>query len=196
MALPLTAAAGAVKRFESDNYVEGFATTFGIPYMIWEFDGVKYMEMIDCGALNEADMSDVIMQYDHMGMVFARNQMGQGKKSTLLIEPQERGLFVAADLSLTDESRRMFDAIDKGLIYKMSWAFTVREDTYDKDTHTRTIMKIRKVYDVSAVSYPANVDTDIAARSWIDGVIDAERREALARRAQILKIKLMLEVRK
>ena len=55
-------------------------------------------------------------------------------------------------------------------------------------------MKIKKVYDVSAVSYPANADTDISARSYFDGVIEAERREALARKAQILKIKLMIEV--
>lgn len=68
------------------------------------------------------------------------------------------------------------------------------KDAYNKDTHTRTILKIKKVYDVSAVSYPANADTDISARSYFDGVIEAEKREALARKAQILKIKLMMEV--
>ena len=60
----------------------------------------------------------------------------------------------------------------------ISWAFKVLEDAYDRDTHTRTILKIKKVYDVSAVSYPANSDTEISARSFFDGVIEAERRGA------------------
>ena len=76
----------------------------------------------------------------------------------------------------------------------MSWAFTVAEDSYNKDTHTRTILKIKKVYDVSAVSCPANADTDISARSYLDGVIEAERREALARRAKLIQLKIKLEV--
>ena len=76
----------------------------------------------------------------------------------------------------------------------MSWAFRVSEDAYNKETRTRTILKIKKVYDVSAVSYPANADTDISARSWINGAIEAEKREALARKAQLLKLKIMLEV--
>ena len=86
----------------------------------------------------------------------------------------------------------MYEEIRNGLITKMSWAFTIAEESYDRQTHTRTIEKIKKVYDVSAVSIPANGDTDIAARAWVDGVIDAERREALARKRQ--KIKLLLEV--
>ena len=97
-------------------------------------------------------------------------------------------------MSLTDDAKRLYSNIDAGLIHKMSWAFTVSEDAYNKETHTRTILKIKKVYDVSAVSYPANVDTDISARSYFDGVIEREQREALERRMQILKIKLMMEV--
>ena len=79
----------------------------------------------------------------------------------------------------------------------MSWAFTVQEDSYDRDTHTRRILKIRKVYDVSAVSFPANPSTDISARSWLDGVIEAERQERLAAEAAVRrakKIRLLMEV--
>ena len=154
----------------------------------------SYTEIIKAGALDGADLSDVIMQFDHSGMVFARNKMAKNKPPSLLLEPQESGLFIAANLSLTEEAKRLYASIDAGLICKMSWAFTVSEDAYNKDTHTRTILKIKKVYDVSAVSYPANADTDISARSYFDGVIEAEKREALARKAQILKIKLMMEV--
>ena len=169
------------KRMQSDYYVEGIATTFDKPYVLYEFDGIKYMEEIDRHALDAADISDVIMQYDHSGKVFARNKMGGGKSPTLIAEPQESGFFIAADLSLTDASKRMYEDITAGLIYQMSWAFTVAEESYDRDTHTRRILRVKKVYDVSAVSIPANADTEISARSWIDGVIDAEKRETLAR---------------
>ena len=136
----------------------------------------------------------MIMQYDHAGMVYARNKMARSKPPSLLIEPQESGLFIAANLGLTEEARKLYSTINEGLIYKMSWAFRVSEDAYNKETRTRTILKIKKVYDVSAVSYPANADTDISARSWINGAIEAEKREALARKAQLLKLKIMLEV--
>lgn len=182
------------KRFDTDFYVEGFATTFDKPYVMYECGGIKYCEVIDRNALVGADLSDVIMQFDHSGMVFARNKMAKNKPPSLLLEPQDGGLFIAANLSLTEEAKRLYASIDAGLICKMSWAFTVSEDAYNKDTHTRTILKIKKVYDVSAVSYPANVDTDISARSYFDGVIEREQQERLERRKQILKIKLMMEV--
>jgi HK97 family phage prohead protease len=195
MALPLaTAATGAAKRFDTEYYVEGFATTFDTPYLLYEYEGMQFFEVVDRNALDGADLSDVIMQYDHAGMVYARNKMARSKPPSLLIEPQESGLFIAANLGLTEEARKLYSTINEGLIYKMSWAFRVSEDAYNKETRTRTILKIKKVYDVSAVSYPANADTDISARSWINGAIEAEKREALARKAQLLKLKIMLEV--
>lgn len=173
--MPLLGGGESEKRFDSDHYVEGFATTFDSPYVLWEYDGNKYYETILRSAFDGADFSDVIMQYDHSGKVFARNKMGKSKEPTLYIEPQQRGLFIAADLGLTEESRKLYDEIDKGLIYQMSWAFTVEEDYFDKASTTRHIRKINKVYDVSAVSIPANNQTDISARSYFDGVIEAEK---------------------
>ena len=104
----------------SDQYVEGFATTFNDPYVLYEFDGNKYYEVVDRNALSGADMSDVIMQYDHMGRVLARNKMGAGKPATLLTEVQERGFFIAADLSKSEAAKRMYEEITSGLIYQMS----------------------------------------------------------------------------
>lgn len=190
MVLPLTAAAKkATKRIDSEFYVEGYATTFNKPYLLYEFDRVQYFEVIDRNALVGADMSDVIMQYNHEGKVLARQS-----NKTLGIEADESGLFTFADLSKSRAAQDLYEEINNGLITKMSWAFKVLEDAYDRDTHTRTILKIKKVYDVSAVSYPANSDTEISARSFFDGVIEAERWEALARKAQLLKLKIMLEV--
>ena len=172
------------KRIDSDYYVEGLATTWDRPYLIAEVDGVKYFERVDRHALDGADLSDVIMQYDHRGRVLARNSNG-----TLILDPSHTGgLFIAADLSKSDAARAMYEDISNSLITRMSWAFVVSEDSYDRTTHTRTILRIRKVYDVSAVSRPANDDTHISARSWVDGVIDAAHRESVERRKQIIRI--------
>jgi len=166
------------KRLNSEFYVEGFATTFNSPYLIYEFDGNKYYEIIDRHALDGADLSDVIMQYDHTGRVLARTKMGAEKPRTLIVEPQDSGLFTAADLSLTDASKNLYTDITTGLVHQMSWAFTIRESAYDSANRTRTITKIAKMYDVSAVSIPANADTEISARSFVDGLIAEEKREA------------------
>ena len=192
--MPLLVPAAANKRFDTDFYVEGYATTFEQPYVLYEVDGVQYKEVIDRRALDGADLSDVIMQYDHGGRVFART----GRSNTLLVEADSHGLFVAADLSKTEQARSMYEDISAGLITKMSWSFVVREDSYDRATHTRRILSIRKVYDTSAVSRPANPATLISARSYFDGVIEAERQERLAaqaaaRRKQIIRILLEAE---
>jgi HK97 family phage prohead protease len=176
------------KRIDSDYYVEGYATTFDKPYELYEFDGIKYFEVIDRHALDGADMSDVIMQYDHNGKVLARKS-----NNTLLLETDDSGLFVCADLSKSNASKEMYEEISSGLVTRMSWAFTVAEDAYNKETRTRTILKVKKVYDVSAVSIPANQDTEISARSFFNGVIDAEKQELLERRKKALKLKLKLE---
>jgi HK97 family phage prohead protease len=170
------------KRLQTDFYVEGYATTFNDPYMLFEIEGNKYFEVIDRGALDGADVSDVIMQLDHQGRVRARTS-----NRTLGIEPDDHGLFTFADLSRSSAARELYEDITSGLITQMSWAFTVDKDEYDKSNRTRVIKRIRKVYDVSAVSIPANPGTEISARSYFDGVIEAERQE-LARRQRELEL--------
>ena len=151
------------KRIDTDYYVEGYATTFDQPYLLFEFGGQKYYERISSDALVGADMSDVILQCNHEGKVLARQS-----NQTLGIEPDAHGLFVYADLSKSRAAQELYDEIKSGLVTKMSWGFTVREESFDKDTLTWTIHKINRVYDVSAVSIPANADTEIAARSRLD----------------------------
>lgn len=170
---------------EKDFSVNGYATTFNSPYELYEFDGVKYYEKIDGHALDDADMSDVIMQYNHTGKVLARMS-----NNTLDVTPDEKGLFITADLSKSTAAKELFEEIKAELVTRMSWAFKVKEDSYNKETRTRTILKIKKVYDVSAVSIPANNDTSISARSYFDGWIEKEKQEMLRRRR--LKLKLLL----
>lgn len=176
---------------EASSYaVRGYASTFE-PYVLFEYDGVSYSEQIDATAFDDADMSDVIFLYNHEGMVYARQKNG-----TLKLSTDDHGLLCEADLSSTTQSRELFEAIQSGLVDQMSFAFTVADDEYDKDTHTRTIHRIGKVYDVSAVSIPANPGTDIAtvsARSYFDGVIEVEKAERLERDKQLALAKAKFE---
>lgn len=179
---------------EEKNYrVSGYATTFDDPYTLFTYDGVDYKEVIDRNAIDElTTMDDVIFQYDHGGMVFARKKNG-----TLQLFIDEHGLKVDADLSKTPDARNMFENIDSGMVSEMSWAFTVDGNAYDEQTHTRTIKHIKRIFDVSAVSIPANPNTDIAAaRAYIDGEIEKAAKEFLSREAKKRKIKLLVETRR
>ena len=176
---------------DEEMIVEGYASTFE-PYVLWHEGDTEIREQIDPHAFDEADMSDVIMQYDHEGRVFARTSNG-----TLELSIDDHGLKVRADLSKTAGARQLYEDIKSGMVTQMSFAFSIQEDAYDKKEHMRTVTKIRKVYDTSAVSIPANPGTEIAARSYFDGVIEAERAERLAaeereRKIQILKLRLSL----
>lgn len=172
------------KRIESDYYTEGYASTFNDPYVLWEdsWDGTEYREVISPDAFIDCDMSDIIMQYDHCGKVLARLSNG-----TLIVEPDEHGLFVAADLSKSVEARNLFEEIDNELITRMSWAFTIGASEYDRDTHTSTITRVKKIYDVSAVSYPADPNTEISARNLLSGVIEKSRGEHARRRNALIR---------
>ena len=175
---------------EKSYKVSGYASTFDT-YTLFEVDGIEYKERIDSHAFDDADMSDVIMQYDHTGKVFARTSNG-----TLAVNVDEHGLKIEADLSTTEASRELYDEIASGLVIKMSFAFKVAEEHYDSNSHTRVVDKIAKVYDVSAVSIPANPDTEIFARSaFFDGVIEKERAERLEQtRKENEKRKLKLKL--
>jgi len=176
---------------EKECRVKGYASTFE-PYVMFNDGEYDYSEKIEPRAFDEADMSDVIMQYDHEGRVYARKSNG-----TLDLGTDEHGLWIDADLSKTEGSKALYEDIRSGMITQMSFAFTVAEDHYDKETRTRVIDKIKKVYDVSAVSIPANPTTEISARSYFDGVIEEERKEfakAEAREKQKQKIRILTEV--
>jgi HK97 family phage prohead protease len=176
LSAPLSARSDGEKRIQSEFYVEGYASTFNDPYVLFDIDGTKYSEVISPDAFRDTDMSDVIMQFDHQGKVLARMSNG-----SLVVEPDEHGLFIAADLSGSQASRDLYEEIQAGLVTRMSWSFTVTADEYDRETHTTTITRVRKVYDVSAVSLPADPNTEISARNLLDGVIGLSRKE-LARR--------------
>lgn len=164
---------------ESDTYrVRGTAVVFDTPTCLYEEDGVKFYEVIDRRAFEGCDMSDVIFNYNHGGKVVARL-----RNKTLILTIDERGLHMEADLSGTAAGRDLYEEIDGGYVDKMSFSFTVRESKYDRLTHTRTITKIRKLYDVSAVDIPAYEETSVSARSFFE-VEHSEEVKALEQAAR------------
>lgn len=192
-----TIEARALEENENSYIVEGYATTFNEEYTLYDWGDWKAIESIDARAFDNTDMSDVIMQYDHQGKVYARNKNG-----TLQLEVDDHGLKVRADLGGTEAGRQLYEEIKGGYTDKMSFGFTVDGDerTYFKDPDgsegvRRIITSIRKLYDVSAVSIPANDATEISARAISEGVITeakAERLEAEKRAAEKERLQLRL----
>lgn len=154
--------------------VEGYAATWE-PYDMG--NGIK--EHILRSALDNADMSDVIFQMNHEGSPLARI-----RNNTLSIELDAHGMLVRADLGGSQAGRDLYEGITNGLIDRMSWGFTVAADgwEWDETTHTSTVTKVLKVFDVSAVSIPANEGTEIHARSYLDGVIEGKHKEFVQRK--------------
>lgn len=173
---------------EADAYrVRGTAVVFNSPTCLYEVEGVKFYEVIDARAFEGCDMSDVIFNYNHGGKVVARL-----RNKTLALTIDERGLHMEADLSGTAAGRDLYEEIDGGYVDKMSFSFSVRESKYDRLTHTRTITKIKKLYDVSAVDIPAYEETSVSARSFfevehskeVEALEQAERRRRLIARTR------------
>lgn len=166
--------------------VEGHATTFNQPYTLYEDSEFKIDEQIDAHAFDDCDVNDVIFQYNHEGRVFART-----RNNTLELQCDDVGLNVKANLGGTEEGRKLYQEIKDGYTDKMSFGFTVLEDDVEevegeeKEAYLRTIKRIGKLYDVSAVSIPANDGTDISARSFSDGLIAKINAERQERRANI-----------
>lgn len=185
-------------RAEDDaQIVEGYATVFSTPYELFSVDGYTVLEQVDARAFDECDMSDVIMQYNHEGRVFARIS-----NDTLKVEADNTGLAIRANLGGTELGRGLYEEIAGGYTDKMSFGFKVAEDvqeiTEDQEAGTvtvlRTITRISKLYDVSAVSLPANDATSISARSYGEGVIAELIGENEKRENKKKKIKILLGV--
>lgn len=185
----LTVEARAIEdQGEEKRIVTGYASTFDEPYVLFDGDGWKYLEVVDRGAFDNTDMSDVIMQYDHRGRVFART-----RNNTLTVASDDKGLFIEADLGGTEIGRELYEEIRGGYTDRMSFGFTVNGEVeeYQKTEegvalYIRHITSVEKLYDVSAVSLPANdgtsIEADATTRSignLTDGVIERIQAERL-----------------
>lgn len=174
--------------------VEGRAITYDSPTVMFEDEGVKYYEVIERGALDGADMSDVPMRYNHSKsfMIVARHNTARPNRSNMDFVIDDAGLLIRADLSKTESGRQLHEAIEAGLVDKMSFSFTVAEERYDNLTHTRYITKIKKLWDVAAVDTPAYDTTSIYARDRFQA--EAESAKKAAEAAERSKRQLALEI--
>lgn len=180
---------------EDEKFVEGYASTFNDPYLMYECESYRYFEQVDAHAFDECDMDDVIFQYDHEGRVFARKSNG-----TLDVSTDEHGLKIRANLGGTAIGRELYEEIKGGYTNKMSFGFTILDKSEEKRTgadnkpeYLSTIKRVKKLYDCSAVSLPANDGTAISARKLAEGLAardEAERVKNEAEEAERLEMEM------
>lgn len=137
--------------------VEGYAAVFDtVTDLGWMH------EVIDRHAFDNADMSDIVMKYNHENSVLP---MARTRGGSLQFTIDEHGLKIRAKLPETSVNRDIYTLIKEGVLSKMSFAFTVRSEEYDYDTDTRKILEFDKIFDVSVVDVPAYETTEIYARN-------------------------------
>lgn len=175
---------------ENELYVEGYAAVFDSETVLFEMGGIEYKEMICSGAFDGCKMDDVIFNYNHSGKVMART-----RNKTLELTVDEKGLFIRARLDGTEEGRKLYEEIQGGYIDRMSFAFTVQEESFDTESHMWKVRAVKRLYDVSAVDMPAYDDTSIEARK--DFILEAEAQEERERKAaaELARRKLKMKTR-
>lgn len=186
---------GGSTTISEEGYIEGYATTFGDRYLLSTRNGCEYYETIDAGAFDDCDMSDVILQINHSGKVYART-----RNNTIKLEIDGVGLKQSSYLNGTNAGRELLEEIRGGYYDRMSFGFIVGQDSFEKigdNKYLRHVQKISKLFDVSVVDFPANPYTSCCARSLerveefddqriAECKAEAERTEWEKRRAEIL----------
>lgn len=170
-------------------WVEGYAARFNSPTVLFEFDGVEYKEQIASDAFTDCKMEDVIFNYNHQGRVMART-----RNKTLQLAVDSDGLFVRARLDGTEEGRSLYSDIQNGYIDRMSFRFQIGQEAYDYQNRTWTVLRVKRLYDVSAVDIPAYDDTSIEARKADAEAVAREHQQKvdteIARQRLEIKLKL------
>lgn len=146
---------------ENDMVIEGYAIVFNQRTLLYEVEGIKYYEVIERNALNTTDLKDICLKYNHgdNAKILART-----RNNTLEINVDDKGLFIRAKLADTTDGKDLYSLIKRGDLDKMSFAFTVDDETFDRSDNTRHIRSIKKVFEVSVVDTPAYEGTSIIAK--------------------------------
>lgn len=156
-----------IRAEEGSNVVEGHAAVFGQAYDMYGC----WSETIARGAFDNTDFSDVLFSINHdLGRIPLARSRNNNANSTLRLSVDDQGLATRAvlDTENNTEAKALYGSVGRGDITGMSYIFVVRKDEWtglDTEYPSRMITDIAKVYEVSAVSFPANPGTDISARS-------------------------------
>lgn len=175
-------------RSEEDNsmILEGYAATFDSPTTLYKVGDVEYKEVIERGAFDNSDMKDTCLKYNHESSIpiLARSRGG-----SLSLSVDDKGLFFRAKLFNTQTSKDVYTLVKEGGLDRCSFAFTVERDSYDRNTNTRHIQKVGKLFDVAVVDIPAYDSTSVQARSFFDMEIEknAMEMEKAKKKAELLR---------
>jgi len=174
--------------------IEGKAVVFDEPTVLFKSGDTEYKEIIASGSFDDTDMSQAFMKFNHSDQVMP---MARYKNGTLEIDVRDDGVYIRAELADTQSGRDLYTLVKRGDIDKMSFAFTIREESYDYDTHTWTVKKVDRLYDVAAVNVPAYDQTELYARRF--GEVEATRQatveaeKALERDREAAKVRLRIK---
>lgn len=168
----------AVQGTEKEKYIEGHAAVFEQKIDI----GGYFFEVIDRGAFDDEDaLRDVVLFVNHNfeQIPLARSRRNNGN-STMTLKVDDVGLAIRAKLDVENNSdaRTLYSAVEREDISGMSFAFRVSDEEWQdlgSDMPTRRIKKIARVFEVSAVAFPAYEQTDIFARNSKDTLESAKR---------------------
>ena len=168
----------AVQGTEKEKYIEGHAAVFEQKIDI----GGYFFEVIDRGAFDDENaLRDVVLFVNHNfeQIPLARSHRNNGN-STMTLKVDDVGLAIRAKLDVENNSdaRTLYSAVEREDISGMSFAFRVSDEEWQdlgSDMPTRRIKKIARVFEVSAVAFPAYEQTDIFARNSKDTLESAKR---------------------
>lgn len=168
--------------------IEGYAVVFDSPATHY-----GHTEIIDRHALDNCDMSDVCLKYNHADTVLI---LARTRNNSLKLIVDEIGLKIRAELIDTTTNIDVYKMIKAGLIDKMSFAFTALRDVEDYETNTRRILEIDKLFDVSVVDVPFYDGTQISARNIEQFIKEFEERKAnyMANKLDLAKRKLKMKL--
>ena len=180
---------------EDKMILEGYAIIYDEPTLIGD-ESYGFIESISKDAISDAAIKDVPMKYNHMDsfLIIARTKNG-----SLTLTSDDVGLKVRAELLDTQSNQDIFKMVKSGLLDKMSFAFVVSEQEWDKngDVPKRYIRKIERLYDVSIVDTPAYDKTSIYARSLeaMDLELKTMELEERKRQVELVRRKLNLKIK-
>lgn len=164
-----------------ENYyvVEGLPVVFNRKTCLGKsWDGEDIYEVIDRDAFSDCDMGDVVFNVNHGD---GNHGVARTRNHTLELNVREDGVHCLVKLSKSNpRCVQVYEDIREGLLDKMSFAFTIQEQSYDKNERCYYVRKIDKLYDVSAVEHPAYEDTYISARRKSELEAVAKREQAVA----------------
>lgn len=159
---------------EDSMVLEGYAATYDSPTVLYEIDGIEYKEVIERGAFDTMNSKDCCLKYNHSNNIpiLARTRGG-----SLELYPDEIGLRFKATLFDTQAARDVYTLVKSGGLDKCSFAFSIKDESYDRQTRTRHIKSIDRLFDVAIVDIPAYDSTSVQARDYFSLENEKEQRE-------------------